>query len=359
MNQRSPRILIGWAVLLIALCLSSGSVIADPPPAEIDGNHATANVSPVHDSPKQIIPTWKPLETINRPHRRHEAAFVQCNGRFYLLGGRRVQPVDIFDPATRTWTEGSRPPMEIHHFQPVVWDDKILMVGAMTKGYPREKTLDRILVYEPEIDRWTWGAEIPKDRRRGGAGSVIHDGYLYLVSGIQNGHWDGWVPWLDRYDLKNQTWERLPDAPRSRDHFQAAVIGDEIYAAGGRRSSASTKQVLDLTIEEVDVYNIKTGQWRTLPKSSNLPIPRAGCFSFVRDSELVIAGGESMLQQRAHNEIHSLDTTTGKWRIDSRFDVGRHGTGIVQWEGKLYTVAGSGERGGTPELDTTEILKLN
>ncbi|KAA1260177.1 N-acetylneuraminate epimerase [Rubripirellula obstinata] len=333
------KVLLGCISLLFAVVISCNS----------DGAEPTG----------EGVQNWTPLETTNLPDKRHEAAFVECGGRFYLLGGRKVKPVDIFDPATGTWTKGSRPPMEIHHFQPVVWDNKILIAGAMTGAYPREVSLDRILIYEPAADQWTWGAEIPESRRRGGAGSVIHGGYLYLVSGIQNGHWDGWVPWLDRFDLENQTWEKLPDAPRSRDHFQAAVIDGEIYAAGGRRSSASTKQVFDLTIQEVDVYEIETQKWRTLPESSNLPIPRAGCFSFVLGSDLLVAGGESMLQRTAHNEVHALNTETGKWSLMSRFDRGRHGTGIASWENRLYTVAGSGGRGGSPELDTTETLSLD
>lgn len=354
MKPRRKKFLLGCAGLMLFASLPCARAEADPPSVVNSlAEDATAVV------PTPSVPTWKPLETVNHPHKRHEAAFVQCEGRFYLLGGRKVKPVDIFDPATGMWTEGSRPPMEIHHFQPVVWDNKILMVGAMTGPYPREVSLDRILIYEPAIDQWTWGAEIPKDRRRGGAGALIYDGYLYLVSGIQNGHWDGWVPWLDRFDLKNQSWEQLPDAPRSRDHFQAAVIGDKIYAVGGRRSSGSTKQVFDLTIEEVDVYDIKIGQWLTLPPSSNLPIPRAGCFSLALGTELLVAGGESMLQPTAHNEIQSLDTITGKWRTSSQFERGRHGTGIVEWQGKLFTVAGSGGRGGQPELDSTEVLELD
>jgi len=45
--------------------------------------------------------------------------------KIYLLGGRRIQPADIYDPATRTWTLGAPPPVEVHHFQPVVWENKI------------------------------------------------------------------------------------------------------------------------------------------------------------------------------------------------------------------------------------------
>lgn len=304
------------------------------------------------------VPQWEPLETIDKPHARHEAAFVECDGRFFLLGGRGVKPVDILDPETRKWTEGSRPPVEIHHFQPVVWEHRILLAGAMTGAYPHETALDRILIYDPRQDAWSWGAEIPEDRRRGGAGAALHEGKLYLVCGIKNGHWDGWVNWLDRFDLKTNTWEELPDAPRVRDHFQAAFVGDKLYAAGGRKTSGATKQVFDLTIAEVDVYDATSNQWSTLPPSGNLPIPRAGCFAFVLGTDLLIAGGESTTQNSAHAEVQALDTQRGQWREASTFARGRHGTGVVLWKDRLYTCAGSGGRGGGPELDTTEILHL-
>ena len=54
---------------------------------------------------------------------RHEHGYVQVGSRFYLLGGRRIQPVDIFDPATGLWTKGAPPPIEIHHFQAVPFDN--------------------------------------------------------------------------------------------------------------------------------------------------------------------------------------------------------------------------------------------
>jgi N-acetylneuraminic acid mutarotase len=312
----------------------------------------------VDDEPSPSNPSWQPLETINKPHARHEAAFVNCDGRFFLLGGRRINPVDIFNPATKTWTTGAKPPVEIHHFQPVVWGHRILLAGAMTGKYPHETALDRILIYDPRADLWSWGAAIPEDRRRGGAGAAIHDDKLYLVCGIQNGHWDGWVNWLDRVDLMTGDWEKLADAPRVRDHFQIAFVGDKLYAAGGRKTSGVTKEVFDLTIPEVDVFDVSSGKWSTLPPTSNLPTPRAGCFSFVIGSDLFVAGGESMAQKTAHAEIQSLDTKSGHWSSASTFATGRHGTGVVQWQDTLYTCAGSGGRGGAPELDSTEILRL-
>ena len=310
--------------------------------------------------PGAACATWQAIETSGLPHARHEAAFVAVGSRLYLLGGRRIQPVDIFDPATRTWTHGAPPPIEIHHFQPVVVDDCIWLVGAMTGLYPRERALDHIPIYDPKIDVWSRGPELPLERRRGGAGAVVHDGKLYVVCGIINGHWDGHVAWLDAYDLKTKTWQRLSDAPRARDHFQAVVIDDKIYVAGGRRSSAATKEVFSLLESAVDVFDIPSGRWTTLPSpAGNLPNARAGTMSLKVGPWLLVAGGESAAQTTAHAEVEALDTRTGTWQRWPDFARGRHGSGMARMGDVLYVAAGSGNRGGKPELDSTEILPLS
>lgn len=302
-------------------------------------------------------PVWQTVETNGKPHPRHEAAFVALGAKLYLLGGRRIQPVDIYDPAAQTWTAGKAPPVETHHFQPVVWENRIWLPGAMTGGYPRERALDQIPIYDPAADTWSQGPSLPADRRRGGAGAVIHDGKLYVVCGIINGHWDGHVPWLDVLDLKTNEWSRLPDAPRARDHFQAAVVGGKLYVAGGRRSSAATKQVFDLTIPEVDVFDLAARTWSTLPApSGHLPNLRAGTMSIGAGPFLLVAGGESATQPHAHAEVEALDTRTGGWSLHSRFARGRHGSGLARLGDTLFVAAGSGSRGGKPELDSLESI---
>jgi N-acetylneuraminic acid mutarotase len=309
--------------------------------------------------PEATAPAWSPVETIGKPHARHEAAFVGLGDKIYLLGGRRIQPVDIFDPATRTWTHGVPPPVEVHHFQPVIWESKIWLVGAMTGKYPRETALDHIPVFDPGADAWSRGPALPEGRRRGGAGAVIQDGKLYVVCGIINGHWDGHVAWLDVCDLKTGVWSRLPDAPHARDHFQATIIAGKLYAVGGRRSSAATNEVFTLLEPAVDVFDLKTATWTTLPAATgNLPTPRAGTMNLALGPLLLVAGGETNRPTPAHDEVEALDTRTGRWTLWSHFARGRHGSGLVRIGDTIYVAAGSGNRGGAPELDTTESFQI-
>ncbi|MDW3648155.1 MAG: kelch repeat-containing protein [Bacteroidia bacterium] len=287
------------------------------------------------------------------PNPRHEAGFVEVNAKFYLLGGRGIKAVNIYDPVTKSWTNGQAPPIELHHFQPIAYQGKIYGIGAMTGGYPTETAIPNIIIYDPVADQWSTGPKIPAARRRGGAGLVLHNDKFYLVCGIINGHTDGHVNWMDVYDPATDSWQVLSDAPRARDHFQASVIDGKIYALGGRRSTASGN-VFANTIAEVDVYDIASNSWTTLNQS--LPTLRAGSYNAVLDKEILILGGESPDQNPAHSEVQALDTRTGNWRSIANMLQGRHGTGAVWFQDTLFTASGSGNRGGGPELATQEKL---
>lgn len=303
----------------------------------------------------QATGSWETLPGGDRPQQRHESGYVKVGERFYLVGGRGERLTQAFDPASGEWTDGAAPPVEMHHFQAVAHDGKVYVVGAMTGGYPAEPPLTHVYVYDPAADRWAQGAEIPADRRRGGAGAIAHEGKIYVVAGITNGHTDGHVAWFDAFDPATGEWTRLADAPRARDHFQVAIVDGKLYAAGGRRSSAGTGQTFELTVPEVDVYDFATGRWSTLPAASNLPTPRAGSTTVALNGEIVVIGGESAAQQPAHAEVEALDPATGRWRALAPLNTGRHATQAVLHEGKLYLAAGSSTRGAT-EINSQEVF---
>src|SRR5699024_9166438 len=161
----------------------------------------------------------------------------------------------------------------------------------------------------------------------------------------------------DVFDPKSGEWKTLPNAPRYRDHFQAAVIDGKLYAVGGRRTSQATGQSFELTIPEVGVYNFATGQWNPLPPSSDLPTERAGCSKVTAGGKLIVLGGESGSQQKAHAEVELYDPVTGEWTSLPPMNTGRHGTQAIVYEGRIYIAAGSKTRGAT-EINSQELLQL-
>ena len=105
------------------------------------------------------------------PIERHEAAFVRVGDQLCLIGGRGMKPTSIFDVKTEQWTNHDPPPIEMHHLQPVVYQDKVYIMGAFTGPWPGETPIEHIYIYDPKTDEWQKGSKIPADRNRGAAGA--------------------------------------------------------------------------------------------------------------------------------------------------------------------------------------------
>ncbi|MDZ7725925.1 MAG: family 16 glycoside hydrolase [candidate division KSB1 bacterium] len=278
---------------------------------------------------------------------RHENAFVEYQGKFYLLGGRGVNPVNVFDPQTHSWKAKGKSPLEIHHFQAVVYGDAVYLMGAMTGGYPREHPLQHIWMYYPQTDTWKQGAEIPENRRRGGAGAVLYNDKIYLVGGIKFGHTSGTTNSFDSYDLKTGEWDILTDAPHIRDHFPAVVVDDKLYCIGGRNTSVHHPDnfgaFFSATVPQVDYYDFKEEKWFTLKEP--LPVPTAAGGMVSIGTNLIYMGGEAS-QAQAYNQTQCLDLSTGTWTQLAPLSIGRHGSSAILYENNIYTAAGSPNKGG-------------
>ncbi|WP_366183661.1 kelch repeat-containing protein [Flavobacterium ovatum] len=307
----------------------------------------------IQSSAESVSKQWQEVNSKDdsKPIARHEAAFVRVNSKMYLLGGRGIRPVSIYDALTQKWSLGAKPPIELHHFQPVVYQDNVYFIGALTGQYPAEVPVPVIYSYNTTTNSWATGDKIPTARLRGSTGNVIHDGIVYISCGITNGHIDGHQNKMDSYNIKTGEWKVLPDAPRARDHFQAVLAKDKIYVLGGRLSKAP-KNTFAETIGAVDVFDIKKNKWETL--KSPLPNERAGTMATLYKNQVLVIGGESIRQNPAHAEVDALNIKTNEWSVFPKLVTGRHGSGVVIYNNTLYIASGCGNRGGSPELTTME-----
>lgn len=297
-------------------------------------------------------PSWEELPANGEPEARHENALVAVGNKILLIGGRGDKPIDIYDVSTHSWSQGTQPPFELHHLQAVELDGLVYALGGFTGSWPNETPLTHVLIYDVTEGRWAIGPEIPKHRKRGAAGVVAHNSKIYLINGLIDGHTSGWVNWLDEFDPYTNTWRELPNAPQARDHFQATVIDNKIYVAGGRRSGSEENGFAG-TLEEAYAFDLTTNSWEKLPP---IPTERAGTASANFNDKYVVIGGESDKQEAAHEEVEVYDPALKTWVSWPSLIHGRHGTQAVVMNDVLIVGAGSGNRGGGPELTSFEMF---
>ncbi|GAB1856526.1 hypothetical protein MHTCC0001_13610 [Flavobacteriaceae bacterium MHTCC 0001] len=281
---------------------------------------------------------------------RHECSFVQAGDKFIMFGGReKSQQLDIYDFKTNTWSMGGRVPKEFNHFQATFYEGFVWVIGSFkTNTFPKEQPADYVWLYYPPTQSWIQGPEIPKTRRRGGAGLVIYNDKFYVVGGNTIGHSGGFVNWFDAYDPYKNTWVPLQSAPNARDHFSALVYQNKLYALGGRHSGGKGGFFAPL-VADVDVYDFTTGSWSSLNKP--LPTPRAAPGVALFNKELFVMGGEGEKPGPAYKLVEAYSLKTNTWINKANMHYPRHGTQAIRCGKGIYIAGGSPNRGGGRQLN--------
>lgn len=297
-------------------------------------------------------------------YKRHECGAVACeiNGQPFgvVIGGRgsgdKRRPV-FYDVANNHLHLGAQCPVELNHFQAVVWRDSFIVVGmALTGGYPDETPYANIYLYNTRANTWTNYDPIPVGRRRGSTQAVIDGDWVYFFNGLTQGHKNGWQNQVDRYNLATKTWETRANSPRARDHAVAVKDGNLVYIIGGRRSNAGgTWGVHGDPKLEVDVYNLATDTWTTLPGAANLPNARAGHMAALQfntsgHKQINVWGGEHGGGTR--NTGEGLDLVTETWNPLPNMLSSLHGSQIIQFNADSILLLAGATSGGNEKAVT-------
>lgn len=293
---------------------------------------------------------WNIVKTKNKVDGRSECSLVAVNGKLYLIGGDGpAKPVVVYDPVKNTWTKKALTPVVMHHFQAVALKDKIYVLDAFYDGgFPNQSPMPNSYSYDTKTDTWQKLAEIPEARRRAGAGEAVHNGKLYLVGGITHGHSSGTNSMFDEYDPATNTWKVLQEAPHIRDHSMAVVVGDKLYAIGGRNTSyRDPKGVIPFfrqVILDVDCYDFKTSTWSTL--ASKLPMGTGGGTAVNLDNIIYYIGGERATDTKENSpqkDVYYLDpSTSNEWAKATDLNLARNGVGGTVLNHKIYIAGGAG-----------------
>ena len=192
-----------------------------------------------------VTGTWAELAPMSQP--RSLAAGVVLDGLFYVIGGWTdtgrgnaiLGTVEVFDPASGTWTTRTPVPHVREAATAVNVGGRVLLAGGWD-GTPAGYLWD-MLFYHPDQD--VWPALTPLSLFRCSlAGTVLTDRYALFVGGYV----DGRPPFRHEVDLfDGETLSYVPAAPlpEGRGGLGAATVDGRVFAMGGARYDEPTHTV--------------------------------------------------------------------------------------------------------------------
>ena len=159
------------------------------------------------------------------PTARQELASAALNGKLYTLAGydrdlHSTALVEVYDPATNTWSTAHPLPSATNHNAAAVAGGKLYSINVTT-----------VLVYDPTTDSWMQVASTNSGHGGTPAVGVIGD-KIYLAGGFAAGS----TRVLEVYNPATNTWTTLAPMQVARNHCAGGVINGKFYVVGGRGS---------------------------------------------------------------------------------------------------------------------------
>ena len=271
------------------------------------------------------VGTWttkKPIPTVSYAL---GAAFV--DGKLYAISGFATARLEIYDPATDTWTGGAPLPADTgynlrQYFGIAVLNGKIYVVGGDTGGSGDRATLFR---YDPALDSWATLAPMPLGPRYS-LGAVALNGKIYAVGGY-NLSSAAYLNRLEVYDPLTNTWATKASMPTAHSGALVGAINGKLLVAGGSDASGP--------LTALEIYDPTTDSW-----STGAPMP------FTGNGDGVALGGKLFsigAGPSPYNRVYAYDAATNAWTTSfSPMPTGRWalGVGADDASNSIYVVGG-------------------
>jgi N-acetylneuraminic acid mutarotase len=246
-----------------------------------------------------------------------------------------------------------------HHGAEVL-GGKLYLIGGLGAA------AGRVQVYNPATDSWSQRASMPF--AAGSCATAVIGGQIYAAGGVigstaSNPNGTGTTAQAARYDPATDTWASLPDMPRGVNHTAAATDGKRLYIFGGRGGKNDTSNGFDT----VQVFDPAANTWRSSDVSGSglapLPQARGGMGKAVfANGEFYVIGGETRDGPGAnafhtYNRVDVYDPTTNTWRRAPDMPTARHGIFPLLHDGRIF-VAGGGPRSMQVGFNVSTVLEI-
>jgi hypothetical protein len=276
----------------------------------INVTDSTSQVSNVLGAPVRFA-AYPWTSRLAGPTPREYAAAAVLDSKVYVAGGQLTSSgttpgpatavLEIYDPATNTWSAGPPMPTARMGLTLTAYNGKLYAIGGRTDGFTTS-AVGTVEEYNPGTGLWTARNSMPTPRFHAAAAPALTPyGDLIVVVGGESE-----ITVLDTvqgYNPITNAWFSLAPMPTARGRLAMGSVGDRLYAVGGY---AGTVAQWVGTVEE---YDPQLGNWAT---KTPMPTPRAHLTLAVINGQLLAAGGENV--NRSLDVLESYDTVLNGWR---------------------------------------------
>lgn len=177
------------------------------------------------------------------------------NGKLYIAGGWGAggdpdAKLEIYDPASNTWTTGASSPAPLAGAGSAVLNGKLYSVGGCTTACGSTA----VTVYDPSDDSWSTAADYPENVAWESCGSI--SGLLYCAGGTNSA---GELKSAYAYDPSADSWSALPDMPETVWASSYTSANGLLLVSSGVSGGALTNAGY--------AYDPDAGTWSSLPNA--------------------------------------------------------------------------------------------
>ncbi|WP_454085394.1 malectin domain-containing carbohydrate-binding protein [Georgenia sp. Marseille-Q6866] len=267
-------------------------------------------------------------------------------GKSLYMIGESNKATAALDLSTGTWRSNlAVRPFQGHHHAAEVVDDRLFLIGGLGGG-----SAGKVQIYNPATNTWTLGADMPF--AAGSSSTAVINGKIYAAGGIIG---SSTTTRSAVYDPATNSWTEIAPMPQGRNHAASTTDGSKLYVAGGRGPGSGDANVVANGFDNLQVYEPATNTWRSssTPGSGLAPLPQArgGMGKAVwYDGEMYVIGGETQngagaTAQRVYNRVDIYNPSTNTWRLGTPMPTARHGI-FPLLVGNRIVVAGGGVTAG-------------
>jgi N-acetylneuraminic acid mutarotase/glucose/arabinose dehydrogenase len=305
---------------------------------------------------KAAAPGWSSAPPM--PTALGEVAGGLIAGKLYVVGEDSTATLS-YDIATETWTSSglaTRPFPGNHHAAEVV-NGKLYLFGGLGGG-----SEGKVQIYDPVANQWTEGAPMPF--AAGSSSSAVIGSQVYVAGGIVG---SSTTTQAARYTPATDTWQAIAPMPQGRNHAAAESDGAKMFVFGGRGPGSGDGNFVANGFDTVQIYDPATDSWKSSldPGSTLEPLPQArggmGTAVFA-NGEFWVMGGETLdgpgaTADHVYDRVDVYNPATNSWRTGPAMPTARHGIFPVL-DGTRIHVAGGGVKAGGSSSTVHEVLDL-